>query len=384
VPRRLELAIQKSGRILSLQRTAEQFLCGAIRGDQLHWPAAAETGFYEQFLERAIANGVDMLVCHCLRLTSAWQELPKEVREPLEQRSRNAIAVEMARSQDLSALLKGMAGQGLELLLLKGSALAYTHYPQPHLRARVDTDVLIDPAGIRQVRALLDDLDYDLVGWTYKSHQFNATREKYGGRVIRYDVHWRANNGAKYARTIGFAEALEESVSVPGVTGGRTLGPVHSLMLACMHWAGTIPNHPDRLIWLYDMHLLVSAMSAEELSTFAARAKSGHIQEECHAALVECSRCFGTIISPNIMPGLAGVSRQPAHTSRFARSQLAVILDDLGQLPDWSSRLDLLREYLFPPADYLLSRYGKEDWYWVPLLYCRYLFGGMFQRISLH
>jgi hypothetical protein len=354
-----------------------------IRGDDLDWPPAAETAFYEQFLDRAIANGVDILVCHCLRSKSAWQDLPKELREQLEQRSRNAIAMEMARSHDLSALLEGMAGQGLDLLLMKGSALACTHYPQPHLRARVDTDVLIEPASIRQVRALLDGLDYDLVGWTYKSHQFNATRGKYGGRVIRYDVHWRANNGAKYARVIDFAEALEESVPVPGIEGGRTLSPVHSLMLACMHRAGTIPNLPDRLVWLYDMHLLVSAMSAEELSTFAARAKNGHIQEVCLAALVECSRCFGTIISPDIMSGLVGESGQSARASRFARSQLALILDDLRQLPNWSSRLDMLREYLFPPGEYLLLRYGKEGWYWVPMLYCRYLFGGAFQRISL-
>ena len=326
---------------------------------------------------------MDILLCHSLRSSPAWQELPREVRGQLEQRSRNAIAVEMARSQDLSALLEGLAGQGLNMLLIKGSALACTHYPQPHLRARVDTDVLIGPVNIRQVRKVFIDQGYDLLGWTYKSHQFNATRDNYGGRVIRYDVHWRANNGAKYARVINFTDALEESVPVPGVVGGRTLGPVHSLMLACMHRAGTIPNHPDRLIWLYDMHLLISAMAPEDLSRFAERAGRAHILDECRDAVNECIRRFSTPVPPDIQSSLSAQETGQSGSGRYEGSQLALIIDDLRQMPDWKSRRDLMREFLFPPGDYLLFRYGKENRYWIPWLYCRYLFGGLLERLSL-
>ena len=172
----MELATKKSGWVLNQQQTVEAFLCGAIRGEELRWPTATDREFYNSFLDRAIANGVDCLVCHCLKPTPAWQQLPGDLREQLEQRTRNAIAVEMARASDLAALNEGLAGAGLDMLLLKGSALAYTHYPQPHLRARVDTDIFIDPRKIRPVRAVLEDLGYRLLGWTYKSHQFSATR----------------------------------------------------------------------------------------------------------------------------------------------------------------------------------------------------------------
>ena len=246
----MELAAQKPGGLLSGLRTTERFLCSVIRGDEVDWPAASDDEFYEQLLDRAIANGVDLLVCYLLREKPSWENIPAATREQLEQRTRDAIAVDLARTSDLAALNEALAREGQQVLLLKGAALARTHYPQPYLRARVDTDLMIEPDRIRQVRALLAGLDYDLVGWTYKSHQFNATKEKYGGRVIRYDVHWRANNGSKYARVIGFEDALAESVPVPGIDGARTLGPVHSLMLACMHRAATLSTQRDRLVWL--------------------------------------------------------------------------------------------------------------------------------------
>jgi hypothetical protein len=47
---------------------------------------------------------------------------------------------------------------GLSVILLKGGALAYTHYPEPHLRVRVDTDIFINSADIRQIKAVFTDL----------------------------------------------------------------------------------------------------------------------------------------------------------------------------------------------------------------------------------
>ena len=83
-----------------------------------------------------------------------------------------------------------------------------------------------------------------------------------------------------------------------------------------------------------------------------------------------------------ILQSLSASSR--AHQSRrFADSQLALIIDDLRQLPGWSSKLDLLREYLAPPGDYLLDRYQRNGRWWIPVLYLKYFFGGLFERIPL-
>ena len=49
----------------------------------------------------------------------------------------------MVRAAELRAVLEALARQGLPVLLLKGAALAYTLYPEPHLRNRCDADLLL-------------------------------------------------------------------------------------------------------------------------------------------------------------------------------------------------------------------------------------------------
>jgi len=53
----------------------------------------------------------------------------------------------MARVVELREVLAALAGAGLPVLLLKGAALAYTLYPEPHLRDRSDTDLLFPVSG---------------------------------------------------------------------------------------------------------------------------------------------------------------------------------------------------------------------------------------------
>jgi hypothetical protein len=383
VPRCLELAAEESARILNITQAVEQFLCGVLRGEGKSWPSAADTNFYSSFLERTHHHGVDALVCHVLKPTDAWNELPDVLKDELLQRSRGAIAIEMARSRDLNSLHEALEQAGLSALLLKGSALAYTHYPDPHLRTRVDTDIFIDSGDIRQVRDTLPGLGYQLRGWAYKSHQFNAVKEDFGGGIIKYDVHWRSNNCSTYARVIGYQEAEKESIPVPGLNGWRTLNPVHTLLLACMHRAGSSRHDPDRLIWLYDVHLLVSSMSEQELLSFSARAVSENIQAVCYQAIEKSRRCFATQVPGQVLQILLSPSGPKSIGRRFSNSQLALIFDDLRQMPDLRSKLALLREFLMPPGEYLLGRYGKEGWYWIPPLYFRYLLGGIIERVSL-
>ena len=169
-----------------------------------------------------------------------------------------------------------------------------------------------------------------------------------------------------------------------GLEGARALKPAHALLQACMHRAGNPDHDPDRLIWLYDIHLLVSAMSESEMQEFADRAVHENLQDICTSALETVRSRFNTEISPQVLQTLAtpadpGVS--PGQ--KLMDSQLGLIIDDLKELPDLKSRLALTREYLAPPGSYLLQRYGKEGWYWVPLLYCRYMTSGLIDRVTL-
>ena len=85
-------------------------------------------------LDTARAEGV-LALCHDrLRRSPAWEQYPETLRAALTRHAYQEVAVEMMRAAELREVLEALAQQGLPVLLLKGAALAYTLYPEPHLR----------------------------------------------------------------------------------------------------------------------------------------------------------------------------------------------------------------------------------------------------------
>jgi hypothetical protein len=68
---------------------------------------------------------------------------------------------------------------------------------------------------------------------------------------------------------------------------------------------------------------------------------------------------------------------------RFRGSQMALMMDDLRALEGGRNKLAYLAEFLFPPGDYLLERYEKRGKSWLPVLYLRYVLGGVLEKIAL-
>jgi len=324
-----------------------------------------------------------VLVCHLLKSRDEWSELPEQTRNELLERLRAAGVIEMLRSRDLIQLNQSLQQAGICALLLKGGALAYTHYPEPHLRSRVDTDIFIDAGDIKTIREAFFALDYELKGWIYKSHQFHCFRREPGFETVHYDVHWRSNNRSTYARVLNYEEAKSEAIPIDALDGALTLKPAFALLQACVHRAGSQYHDPNRLIWLYDIHLLLSAMPESELLEFVQRAVKENVQTICLDAIERTMACFATSVPDLVLKTLSVPSGAESFDRRYADSPLALIADDLRQLPDMASKLELLREYLAPPGDYLLNRYKRQGRWWIPVLYFRYFFGGLFERISL-
>jgi len=124
-------------------------------------------------------------------------------------------------------------------------------------------------------------------------------------------------------------------------------------------------------------------MPETEQLGFAQRAVEENVQAICCDAIESAVSCFATPVPEQVLKTLSAPSGAETFDRRYADSPLALIADDLRQLPDITSKLDLLREYLIPPADYLLARYDRQGRWWIPVLYFKYFFGGLFERISL-
>src|SRR5262249_51587245 len=155
--------------------------------------------------------------------------------------------------REITRVLASLREAGVTALVLKGGALAYTHYPAPHLRPRGDTDLLVTREDRARAQEALDDLGYrrqnsvsrDAVHtqWMFRRHE---------GRLPHtIDLHWAISNRPLFARMLSFDELRRDARPI-ATLGADALAPapVHALILACVH---RVAHHDDAptLIWLY-------------------------------------------------------------------------------------------------------------------------------------
>lgn len=358
-------------------RELARMLCVMLRSESWQWPLDDSAQFRESFLQAAQNHGVEALLCYLLKPTDRWNALPVQVQGSLLQALRSQAAAEMVRTADLLALLEKLRAADLSVLLLKGAALAYTCYPLPGLRPRCDTDLFFHYNNIEKIQRLFCELGYQCKGPAYKSHQFTCSKVS-GGLRTAYDVHWRVNNSPRFARAIRHEEGMRQPVLIPELADCPALNPELALLTACLHRSAN-PNHDaDRLIWLYDIHLLISGMSEAALVQFAHKAVAENIQQACLSALQKTQCCLATKMPERVFTILAA----PERKSSWSASYFSLIADDLRCLPDAGSRLALLRELLLPPSDELFRKYGEsEKKCRLPWLHARYLAGGLLKRI---
>ncbi|MGI4788207.1 MAG: nucleotidyltransferase family protein [Janthinobacterium lividum] len=145
----------------------------------------------------------------------------------------------------LAELLDACGAAALDLIVLKGAALAETVYPRPSLRPFGDIDVLIRLEDASRVFALLSKLGYvveaaawkDLVsGRGCEANFFRSTERG----VVVIEVHTDLLNNALFQGLVSLDHAGLWQRSRPAClagTGGWVLGPEDQLLHLCLHLA---------------------------------------------------------------------------------------------------------------------------------------------------
>ncbi len=359
-------------------------LCRILRGEDAAWPGPpGASPFTHRFLDAATYHGIGPLLCRKASSGLAGRDWPSELSEAWAGETHREAAVELVRQRELVATLESLAAQGIQPLLMKGAALAYTHYESPALRPRCDTDVFVRERDVDAIEKVLTTLGYgrpNAVSGSLVCYQCAYVRRDRHGVQHALDVHWRINNGQLFARALSYEEAACQAVPVPPLgQHARGLAPVHALFLACVHRAAhehapyyigdTAHYGGDRLIWLYDIHLLLSRLSREELDAFVELAASRQVRTVCLAALRRTQECFGTVLPDDVVQALSTGGTPEMSAVYVEGGRLQAAWSEFRSLPSVGSRLLLLREHLFPPADYMLKKYGLSSRVWLPALY---------------
>lgn len=282
-------------------------------------------------------------------------------RAALQAMARTAVMHEMAGCLEARRVLSVLAGAGIDVLLLKGSALAYWLYREPWHRPRADLDVLVaNVDAARLAVAALASAGYSLVAGVGPdaTDGFEVALQRQAGIVV--DLHWQLLNHAVLTRGLPFGGLARHARAIPALhPHAQGLGHVHALLHALLHRVTNIAKgEADRLIWLYDIHLLAAHLDEDDWNEVVDASARHAIATPCLEGLRATRAILRTALPPAID---AALSAQVANEQwqLDASNQGAMDRAHLRALP-LPGQVAWLRNKLLPSREFMRHRYAAE------------------------
>jgi hypothetical protein len=311
----------------------------------------------EQRVDVARRHGVHLLLAG--RLTS--QERAAGWGTELLRELRTAAAFQTRRDELLRGLLDALAAARVRPLVIKGAALAHTLYDQPWERPSADIDLLIDREDRERCEAALR-----AAGWTRdpeSNAELASTQRHYSktlpsGRTEFVDLHWKVANPPLFADVLAYGDLTSRAVPVAALgPGAWTLSDDDALLLACIHIAAHHREQP-KLLWLLDVHRLAERLTPAHAAHFLSLVEGRGMRAVTRHVLDAAGRSVG---GARVMALAASIATQRADepSAQVLRpiSRARLLRADLAALGSWRDRAALIREHLFPSAEYLRTMY---------------------------
>jgi hypothetical protein len=270
----------------------------------------------------------------------------------------------LALEHQLGNVADVLADSGVELRILKGSAVARLDYTDPAIRSYIDLDILVRAVDIDRAVQLLGAAGFK-----------RTLAEPRPGFDRRFD------KGTTFVAPAGFELDLHRTFvlgpwgvvmnpdemwdeSDPVRIGARTflaLSKPYRFLHACYHAA--LGNWPLRLASLRDIG--EQLRSGQDASTVIAIASAWGVQTLVAAAVADSRRLLGTDADDELTtwsrchrPSKRDVSWLALHT-RTDKTFAAQALATLPVLP-WRDRIDYLSALLRPSSAYAAERHGSR------------------------
>jgi hypothetical protein len=199
-------------------------------------PAVEKHGMAPLFYRNALKAGI---------------ELPEDIKFQLRGLVLRHRVAAQARTRCLGEILQAANSAGIEVVLLKGAAMAHLVYPEPGLRPMRDMDLLARPDQAASLQNLLIGMGYkpeEDVPW---DHQHLAgLKKEVNGFKVSIEVHHHVFHFSWRGRAVNVKEGMERArpFSIEGAPA-KSLGPEDMLWHTYQHMI----SGPIRLIAVADM-----------------------------------------------------------------------------------------------------------------------------------
>lgn len=322
---------------------------------------------WDEVIGEAENQGLGPIVYHCLMQANA--HVPDRAKISfqglyLRHRRANRLRIEILRE-----ILAALEARGIDVLVLKGAALAHLIYSEPGLRPMRDLDLLVHPADALPAGNILSEMGFQALQADDEAlpgkHLQNAMLQR-AGITVSVEVHYNL-----FERFATRSMTLETLRAPPmmfdcGDLAAFALGPGDMLL----HLSEHIAYHasiwePIRLIWIVDLvtyaERFVDVIDWEEVRT-----KDPIVikQLSLFHHVVPLSQRLQAASGAPIALTIGGIGREFKGWPRYRWRELRM-----------QSPQDALRETLFPSEWWLRLHYRLNSteslapyrWLWHPL-----------------
>jgi len=342
------------------------------------WPAGLD-GDAGQIAQRIAFHGIALLIAQTPGALDSW---PPALARALREQAGIQTFWETSHRAAIAPLIEALAAAGIPAIITKGTALAYSVYPDAAARRRGDTDILVQGACRRQVRQVLRACGFAEVS-DVKALQESWQRDTAIGFAPAVDIHWRINASAAVSQMLERGLRFDKTIPLNRLSpNARGVGPVDNLILTAINRGAHAvfgynvgPERmfeADRLIWAMDVHLLTGQFVSGDWDDLVERASLTGAAGMVRASLAFARRTLGTVVPEGIDAALA---RVPADHGLGAYFRLAShvhrLQHDLAACGSIGEKARVLRYVAFPSGDFLQSRFPDAEGWPRPILHLR-------------
>ncbi|MDO9579596.1 MAG: nucleotidyltransferase family protein [Bacteroidales bacterium] len=348
-----------------------------------------EDGFdWEYILNEARRNGVSPILY--LRLKNQKEDFPEtflraepqgEVFEKLEKDYYQSLRRNILMWEEIKPILKSFKEDGIEVILLKGVALAELVYKNLALRPMSDIDLLVKKEELPRIDERMRKFGYSTDENYRNSLRYSSVDYlnsiEYRNRAISVHFHWHLVNSTlpsfMYASKIDIEKIWKEAIPVK-ISGTETLSlaPHHLLIHLSEH--ASKPGHSlSKLILLYDIAETIKVYQEElDWELLINEARTFNLNRPLYYSLYLTSRLIGLENMPaNILDELRpknlgygerrflGVSRYAPTLWNKNCSGLSYLLH-LAMCQGNFQKIRFIWQSFFPPSAVLRLRYPSQ------------------------
>jgi hypothetical protein len=327
----------------------------------------------------AIAQNMGPYLFHRLQRAEALERLPQEAHTLLQTAHYQAVAANTIQRRELADVLEALERAEVEVVLLKGTALAYTVYADPVSRLMGDIDAWVQRDRLPAAVTALDRLGYRSRDKTYRpltlaslvGGEQQMVSSIPGTGLI--ELQWPAFRGEWTRHTTQIDHAGIRARCLPIVVEGQRalmMAPGDTLIHLCHHQAISHQFSFPGVRGLLDVHLIVGGANPDWREVVAC-ARTWRLSTVVWTVLGLARQLLDTPIPDEVLGALAPAPwrRRAIRRLRLDRMLLETTSAGYHRRRFWIQLLliDRIRDMvrligraLFPEAAWLRARYGAS------------------------